>query len=502
MNKRESFDDISRNILIDKSLTNVHGKTLIELANDNLQKSTLGYMNEMYTEFTSYPIFQQELEKEKINYTEKQSQYAIKMYDLSSVRLTLTDLSANIGKCIQKYYTNGNGTPEADPKDFSMFQTSKYPEITHSGLIALLNRLRQSFARTMNAINIHNYNIERAQSGGLAKMRMDIFNSLIGKYAISETAPNVSCCNINRTVTTNYSALTSSSAIRASKYSMNDTYKYKSLSFKQFDKQTYNNYNGHDQWTVLYTGYSIPSNDTTAGNPGGSDLTSPWPNARFNNDDKLYGRILAEQNRGHNWLYANNTNRNMFSKFGMETTFVSLLDKYMNMKKWMDGSILPITDTLFTNDPNLLNIPVVITTTNYKTISYYNKISINTKVFEDLILKYNTVIYDDLISLNMNVTPISYTDWLSTYYYKNRVISWTEQANIDHNGNDLGNGTGSLEEAKARCENSVPECKGFNWNPVTKLYWFKHTLGASGPLQGHNFYTKVKQEPSNKTVLV
>ena len=495
MNKRESFD-ISKNILINPSLTNIDGKTLIESENDDLQKSTAGYANQMYTQFRNFAIYEKELEEANIDYANLQAESNNKIYDLSNAIQTLTDLSSNIGQCIQKYYTNGSGTPQADPKDLSMFQTSKYTKDTKgtplpvTELMAILTRLRQSFTRTMNAINIHNHNIETAYSGGMAQMRGAWFSSLIGSNLLNENYIRQRISRfkmldiypvmlklgdpgfpINGTVatgTTSYNCNCYDDCYDSSKkYNPFSDVWYCPLGagIHQFCSTCY---------TTVYGPGSVQ--DDSFYNANGYYNTNNITTNKYLN--------LYQNYRSNNALLSSNTTAQP------TRDFISYIEKFINLSNW-NGNPLINDNTTNATQTGGKNTPLNITTSNYTTASYYNKISINTKVFEDMILKYSTTIYDDFISLNPTATAMTYTDWLKNYS-KSKFAGWTEQANIDYGGNDIGTGNATLDEVKERCASDM-NCKGFNWNPSDNKYWYKYKLGTSSTLPEYNFYTKANQ---------
>jgi hypothetical protein len=61
-------------------------------------------------------------------------------------------------------------------------RTNRYSK-THSSFIIMLNRLKTSFARTMNAININNYNVQSAYTGGFTRLVKDTYDST-SAYAV------------------------------------------------------------------------------------------------------------------------------------------------------------------------------------------------------------------------------------------------------------------------------------------------------------------------------
>jgi hypothetical protein len=69
-------------------------------------------------------------------------------------------------------------------------------------------------------------------------------------------------------------------------------------------------------------------------------------------------------------------------------------------------------------------------------------------------------------------------------------LSWIAETNYDYNGNVIGSGIGTLEEAKAKCA-SDPTCKGFNWSSSNGFYNYKNELSTRRDYTGGTFYTKV-----------
>jgi hypothetical protein len=416
INKRESFDDISKNILIDKSLTNFNGKTLIETENDNLLKSTLGYLDNLHKSFQQYPASIQTIEQKTITETQKLDQYATETLQYEQAVDALSDISLNIGQCIQKYYTNGSGTPQANPTDFKMFESSKYG-ITISELIAILNRLRQSFARTMNAINIHNYNIEKAYSNkNIVNMRSDWFNSI--------------------TLLDNVYAKD-----RISRYKMNDTYvSLPDLNFyvhesctnsiRQYDCEQRCNYVGHFRCWVRNYKY-----DDVCWPVGGCTNATIYYHIWGGNLNKvvvLGDSIKTFYENNKYFLYEQNDNKyagmknytsnsNLINNNNV-TNFISYLENFINLSNWSNSSnTVDGNGECGKNTP--LNTQADITMSNYNTVSYYNTIRMSRKVFEDMILKYRTMIFTDSISLNLNPPETTYTEWLNNYS-KNTVGNW------------------------------------------------------------------------------
>jgi len=499
MNKRESFD-ISRNILINPSLTNVDGKTLIESENDALLTGTKKYANQMYTSFSNYAIYETELEKANINYANLQTEYDKKIYDASNVILTLSDISSNIGKCIQKYYTNGSGTPQADPKDLSMFQTSRYlknnnERLPVTELMAILKRLRQSFARTMNAINIYNYNLEKAYGNkNLSNFRADWLNGLTGNVFLNTL-------NVNEKKYIKQ---------RISRFKMLDVYpvmnKYGDPGYPIYmnTQDPITDYECNCDWDCqenekLGTGGELGCpiwasknrkvNCKRCNNPVTYSMKDTQDNS-FYNTNGYYNTDSVTNNKYLSLYKDYRSNNALLSEIPQLTKdFISYIEKFINLSNWnenpLSNDFLNAIDTQICGKNTPLNA-IDITTSNCTTASYYNKITISRKVFDDLILKYSTAIHDDFISLNPTATAMTHTNWL-TNHSKNTL--YTEQANVDYNGNDIGNGTGTLETVKALCDGD-PNCKGFNWNPTTKAYWYKHKLETSSTLTGYNFYTK------------
>jgi len=321
INKRESFEDISRNILIDKSLTNVHGKTLIDLKNDDLITSNLGYISQINTENTNYPLQGPILTDKTI-----QKDAWVAMYDgplaitYTAVQDTLKNASEAIGTCLTKYYSF-----EYDSSKFTLFGQNAYRIEPVTAFIEILNRLKASFARTMNAINIHNFNIEKSCSGsGLAKMRMSIFKTLIDRTSSNSTK------------------ITLFSANRASRYTIDQSYPTSKIDYT-------NGYykgeqNGDKDWNGKYQKNPYTEYNTTYSYKldKGINLTFQGEHSNYNDTNTAGHNYLPLQNSlesfiGYNLLFKNNNNRNMFySYFSNQNTsnIVALLEKYINMDNW------------------------------------------------------------------------------------------------------------------------------------------------------------------------
>ena len=458
INKRESFDDISRNILIDKSLTNYNGKTLIEIANGDVLDSTLGYLDNLNKSFQQYPESVQNVEDIGITKLNKMDELSKEKYKNTQLIDELSDISANIGICIQKYYTNGSGTPQAEPTDFSMFQTSKYLKQDKTGvpvtdLIAILNRLRQSFARTMNAINIHNYNLEKAYgNNNIVNMRADFFKGItksgfdndyvknqISKYKVSDPYPKLSLtvykeCINETTPEDRLKPYFSSGKNEGGPFQgYTDRNVFFGMQKRWHCESTcagntqmkcwegsqrfrwgcectpygwcFHNCDDRKYDDTHYTYFGLTkavTNEVTHTGYDGFDMTEIERTAASSGDtvDPYVG------------MKSYTSNQNMINNSNV-TNFIGHLELFITLSSWSG------TNGMYTP----LKSKISITLSNYTTASYYNSISIGIKVFENMIMKYRPMIFSDSISLNLNPPPFSTKEWLTTYS-KNTIGNW------------------------------------------------------------------------------